>query len=472
MTLLQIFSFAVLGLVAGRFYQRINRGWLLFAVSVLAVFWLQPATLVRSFDFWLPAMSLGLAALVWALTLPADYARSRQDGLAAAALAGFVLVLALTRYADAVCCLTASRPPQVEFVAVVLMALAVLGWLGLRFARGRAVWLNLATFMVLAILVVLKAEPLAQGAAAFFRRLGGQDPALASAFDFGWLGFSYIAFRLVHALRDRIAGRLPAVSLRDFMIYIVFLPALTAGPIDRLERFVPQLSEPFLLDSSRLLAAGLRLFTGLFMKFVLADGLALFALNAVNSQHVGSALWMWVLLIAYAFRIFFDFAGYTHIAIALGLLFGVVLPENFDRPYTKPNLTAFWNSWHMTLALWFRAYYFNPLTRFLRTHNWPVWLVVFVGQVSTMALIGLWHGITVNFLIWGLWHGIGLFVHSQWLSFLRSKPSLLPASLNPRLFTYLSILLTFIYISLGWVWFALPLPSDALRVLRVLFGLA
>jgi D-alanyl-lipoteichoic acid acyltransferase DltB (MBOAT superfamily) len=465
LTLTQIFVFAALGLLAGRTYGRLSRPWLLFALSVLAVFWLQPAALLRGFDFWLPALSLGLAALVWAQTLPADYAGSRQDMQAAVALAAIALLLAATRYLDQPL-LTASRPPQVELAAVIVGGLALLSWLAARFGRGRGLLLNAATLLVLAVLVMLKAEPLARNASGWLRSLAGQDPALASAFDFGWLGFSYIAFRLVHALRDRLAGRLPAVSLRDFVTYIVFFPALTAGPIERVERFATQLQQPFLLGNQVFLAAGRRLVAGLFMKFVLADGLAYFALNAANSQQTSSALWMWVLLIAYAWRLFFDFAGYTHIAIGLGLLFGIALPENFDHPYSKPNLTAFWNSWHITLAQWFRSYYFNPLTRFLRTHNWPVWLVVLAGQVSTMALIGLWHGITWNFLIWGLWHGIGLFVHSQWLSLTKARPfPLTTFDLKP-----ISTLLTFFYVSLGWVWFALPQPADALRVLRVLFG--
>lgn len=464
MTLAQIFIFAALGLLAGRLYGRLSRPWLLFAASVLAVFWLQPATLVRSFDFWLPALSLGFAALVWALTLPAGYARDRQDTAAAAALAGGVLLLAATRYLDAPL-FTASRPPQVELAAGVGAVLAFLGWLAARFGRGRRWLLDAATLAVLAILVVLKAEPLARSASGWLRALSGQDPALASALDFGWLGFSYIAFRLVHALQDRLSGRLPDVSMRDFVTYIVFFPALTAGPIERVERFLPQLAQGFVLGGEALLDAGRRLVTGLFMKFVLADGLAYFALSPANSQQTGSTLWMWVLLVAYAWRIFFDFAGYTHIAIGLGLLFGVRLPENFNRPYSQPNLTTFWNSWHITLAQWFRSYFFNPLTRFLRTRNAPTWLAVLLGQVSTMALIGLWHGITWNFLIWGLWHGAGLFAHNQWAAARRDKPE------APRSLLMLSTLLTFVYVALGWVWFALPRPADALRTLRVLLGL-
>lgn len=465
MTLQQIFVFAALGLLAGRLYSRISRPRLLFAASTLAVFWLQPAALVRGFDFWLPAASLSLAALVWALTLPAGASMSREDKLAAAALAAGSLLLAATRYLSTPL-LTASRPPQVELVAALVAVLAGLAWLAARSLRGRAAVLGATSIAILAVLVALKAEPLTRSLSAWLRSLGGQDPALATALDLSWLGFSYIAFRLVHTLRDRAAGRLPQLGLRDFVTYIVFFPALTAGPIERVERFVPQLHERFLLGAAELQAAGQRLVTGLFMKFVLADALAYFALNPTLGAQTHSTVWMWVLLIAYAWRIFFDFAGYTHIAIGLGLLFGVRLPENFARPYSQPNLTAFWNSWHITLAQWFRAYFFNPLTRFLRTHNWPVWAVILVGQVSTMALIGLWHGVTLNFLIWGLWHGVGLFLHSQFAAARKGRPA--PARWQHAL----SVAGTFLYVALGWVWFVLPQPAQALHVLRVLFGLS
>ncbi len=467
MTLTQILVLAALGLLAGRFYKVVSRGWLLFVVSALAVYWLQPAALIRNFDFYLPLFSLALAAWVWALTVPKDYKLIRQDSVAVTLLTGLALLISLTRYYDAACCVTASRPPQIESVAIMVVALAALGG-AVRFGRGRGWLLNAATLLILGALVVLKAPALALRANTLLRGLSGQDPTLASPLDIGWLGFSYIAFRLVHVLRDRLAGRLPAVSLRDFVTYIVFFPTLAAGPIDRVERFAPQLEKPFMLDNDALLGAGRRLLTGLFVKFVLADALATFALNAANVQQTQTTAWMWVLLLAYSLRIFFDFAGYTHIAIGLGLLFGVLLPENFERPYLKPNITAFWNSWHITLTQWVRSYFFNPLTRALRTRNWPLWLVILVGQLSTMALIGLWHGITPNFLIWGLWHGAGLFLHNQWMKFTKTQP----IKLNANIGRPLSIAATFLFVSLGWVWFALPQPADALHALRVLFGLA
>ena len=463
MNLTQVLIFALLGLLAGRFYKQVNRSWLLFLASVLAVFWLQPASLIRNLPFVLSAAGLGLATAVWALTLPKGTKLSRQDWWAAGILGSLILLVSATRFIEPLSGLLAVRPPAVDFAAIFVLGLALLAglfWL----TRGRMLALHLSVLLILAILVVLKSPPLAQAASGTLRSLSGQDPTLASPLDFGWLGFSYIAFRLIHVLRDRAAGHLPAVSLRDFVTYIVFFPALTSGPIDRVERFTPQLQTDFLLDSDQLLTAGRRLITGLFMKFVLADALAFFALNAVNAWQVQSAGWMWLLLLAFSFRIFFDFAGYTHIAIGLGMLFGVVLPENFDQPYLKQNLTAFWNSWHMTLTQWVRSYYFNPVARWLRAHKIPILLVILFGQLTTMGLIGLWHGITWNFVTWGLWHGVGLFIHNQWTTFRKSRP----IKISPRIAQALGIVVTFIFVTIGWVWFALPQPTDAARVFSVL----
>jgi peptidoglycan/LPS O-acetylase OafA/YrhL len=126
MTLTQIFIFAGLGLAAGRLYKHISRGWLLFTASVLAVFWLQPASPVRSLPFLLPAASLGLAAVVWALTLPKDYKANRQDQGAAGLLGGLILLVGAARYIDPLSSLLASRPPQIDVVAGTLLFIFVL----------------------------------------------------------------------------------------------------------------------------------------------------------------------------------------------------------------------------------------------------------------------------------------------------------------------------------------------------------
>ncbi len=310
-----------------------------------------------------------------------------------------------------------------------------------------------------------------KGEEVWLRSLAGQSATLASPLDIRWLGFSYLAFRLLHVLRDRATGRLPDVSLREFVTYALFFPAYTAGPIDRLQHFNAGLQTGAGLTASSALAGGERLATGIFKKFVLADSLAIVALNDLNAGQVQSATWMWLLLYGYAFRIYFDFSGYTDIAIGLGLLLGIRLPENFDAPYLRQNLTSFWNSWHITLAQWFRAYFFNPLTRLLRARPLPVALVVFTGQVSTMLLIGGWHGITWNFLAWGLWHGAGLFIHNRWSGW--ARPRMAPLESRPRLQRLAGAagaLLTFHYVTLGWVWFALPDPGLSLHVFQKLFG--
>jgi alginate O-acetyltransferase complex protein AlgI len=293
--------------------------------------------------------------------------------------------------------------------------------------------------------------------------------------DIHWLGFSFLAFRLLLTLRDRVSGKLPTLTLQEYLIYSIFFPAFSAGPIDRVQRFVQNLHQPFRLSMEQTLLGGKRILIGIFSKFVLADGLALIALNSYNAGQVNSTGWLWILLYAYAFRIFFDFSGYTDIAIGMGYFVGIQLPENFDRPYLKQNLTLFWNSWHMTLAGWFRAYYFNPLTRKLRTQagNLPLPLIIFIGQMSTFILIGLWHGITWNFAIWGAWHGLGLFIHNRWTNAIRSKVSGLESRPGLKRFVGAgSTFLTFNYVSLGWVWFVLSSPQQSWNTLLRLFGMA
>ncbi|MGD8458037.1 MAG: MBOAT family O-acyltransferase [Anaerolineales bacterium] len=292
--------------------------------------------------------------------------------------------------------------------------------------------------------------------------------------DISWIGFSYIAFRLIHVLRDRITGRLPEIDLAELITYIIFFPTITAGPIDRIQRFIEDLRADFTLKSPQIILGGKRILIGLFKKFALADSLALIALNPQNAVQVTSTGWTWIMLYAYSFRIYYDFSGYTDIALGIGQLLGFSLPENFNRSYLQTNLTTFWNNWHMTLTNWFRAYFFNPLTRAMRTskRKLPLWLIIFVAQLSTMVLIGLWHGITWNFVIWGFWHGVGLFIHNRWADLTRPILKLADKSTGiQRLVDSLGVLLTFNYVSLGWLWFVLPNPEISIQVFQKLIGI-
>ena len=441
----------------------------LLGISVLAIFALQPALPVRGLDFWLPTLTLSLTVLAWILTTPQP--RWREQILAIALLVGLVLALGLTRYLNFPLPLTASPPPQVWQVAIGLALVALIGLLLTRIPSPNNAALTISFIFIIILFVLLKVPVFAMQTGAFVRQLNQQSAALASPLDVRWLGFSYIAFRILHTIRDRQNGRLPDVSLAEYLVYVIFFPALSAGPIDRIERFISDLRRPPTLTGADFGAAGLRIVLGLLKKFVLADLLGMIALNGTNALQVQSAGWAWVLLYAYAFQIYFDFSGYTDIAIGMGNLMGFKLPENFSNPYLKPNLTQFWNSWHITLTQWFRSYFFNPLTRALRSSRWawPPILLIFITQLATMLLIGLWHGVTGPFVLWGLWHGLGLYADNRWSALTRARV----AEMSPRwqaFFNACGVLFTFHFVALGWVFFALPTLETCVRFLQVLFS--
>jgi alginate O-acetyltransferase complex protein AlgI len=229
------------------------------------------------------------------------------------------------------------------------------------------------------------------------------------------------------------------------------------------------------LDATRYTEGLTRIAVGIFKKFIIADSLAIgMALNATNAEQATSTIGVWILLYGYALRLYFDFSGYSDIAIGIGMLFGIKLPENFDRPYLKNNITTFWQSWHITLSNWARFYVFSPLSRFLLTRQpkpSPI-VVVLSTQMATMVVIGLWHGVTINFLIWGVWHGIGLFVHKQWSD--RTRKWYRRLNDTPRLkqaWTVAGWFITFHFVVVGWVWFALPEFGQSLDVFGKLVGL-
>lgn len=440
----------------------------LFVASVFAVYLLQPATPIAQLDFWLPSASLLLTVAVWCATQPWRPEAARATAIEVGFIAAFVLAIAALGTTTELCCIvTRTRPPDIAVVAAAVLGGAFVCLLAATiFARRPA----LTTWFVLALIALLVAVKLNWPAV-------GTDipqnpsPANPSLITLQWLGFSYIAFRLIHALRDRAMDKLPAMTLREFVTYIVFFPSLIAGPIDRVERFLKDLRADFVFNPTDLTEGGRRLLIGVFKKFVIADALAIIALNDVKALQTSPGFWAWVMLYAYAFRIFFDFSGYTDMAIGLGRLFGIRLPENFNRPYLKPNLTQFWNSWHITLAQWFRSYYFNPLTRALRTRNVAPVLIIFVAQTTTMLLIGLWHGLTWNFALWGLWHAFGLFVHSRWSEFAKTRVTHQASGKLRWVWQGAGITLTFHFVAFGWVWFALSNVETSLTFFRRLIGL-
>ncbi len=433
------------------------RQWALFVGSVLTIYWLQPALTIRRLDFLFPTATLALVIVCWLATRAPAQPVTRADGLAALVIAALVLALSFGRYLVPAYRLTPSAPPPPSQVAVWLLLATGALW---AVARWRGNWPRLTLALgILALFAVLKTEALGTAASRLLRSWQGQTTQLARAEELSWLGFSYVAFRLLHTLRDRQTGQLPALTLREYVTYAIFFPAFTAGPIDRAERFLGDLRALPPLDAARFVHGGMRLAVGIGKKFVIADSLALLALNAANAQQAQSAAGLWVLLYAYAFQLYFDFSGYTDIAIGLGQWCGIRLPENFSQPYLKRNITVFWQSWHITLSQWVRSYVFLPLSRTLltRPRKPSPTVLALIGQLATMLAIGLWHGVTWGFVVWGLWHGLGLFAHKVYSD--RTRPYYLRLRQHPRLgraVEVVGVVLTFHFVVLGWVWFALP----------------
>ena len=496
------------------------RGWVLFGGSVLAIYWYQTATPVRFGDYLLQTTTILLTVMTWWLTRDrsdeTQHAFWKEDRISLLVLFGLILFVALNRYLGFEARWIGYRPPSVFAVAAGLLAMTAVftllsAWLNK--IEQRKVLTAGIVFIVI-IFVILKSPQLTTAVSAFWRSLTGQQANLASPSDLIWIGFSYVAFRLISTLRDKQTGQLPIMSLREFMTYTLFFPAYIAGPIDRAERFIPDLREgggvksllqvvwgkwqaktvnnqqstvnsqqspisnlqsPDAHSSSLVPIALYRILVGMFKKFVIADSLALgMSLTAVNIQQADSTIMVWVLLYGYALRLFFDFAGYTDIAIGIGMLFGITLPENFKRPYLKTNITSFWQSWHITLSNWVRFYVFSPLSRSLlrRKPRPSTDLILFISHMTTMIIIGLWHGITINFFIWGLWHGLALFIHKMWSDRTRKwYRGLKDKRWQFRTWTAVTWFLTFNYVALGWVWFMMPTIQLSLLTFGKLLGL-
>ena len=476
MTLLHILIFAAAALPYHLLIPRRWRVYALLAMSVIAVYWLSPSLGIIPADSTLLAtLTLALAIIVWWLTRsPSNGPPTTADGIAlligVISAAGYVIVGHLLSANDS----SAVLP------WLLVIAAALTGGAASRDHRTVQRWLLLvAVGLLVILLLMIKTPTVAIRAADVFRQL---SPASAEdaipGIPLSWIGFSYLAFRLIHMLRDRLTGRLPDLSLAEGVTYSLFFPAFTAGPIDRAERFaadVRALPSVARLSARHMLSGGMRIALGLFKKFVVADSLALIALSGDLLPQFQSTGSLWIALYAFGFRIFFDFSGYSDIAIGLGYLFGITLPENFDSPYLATDIAAFWRNWHMTLTNWVRFYVFSPLSRFLMTRQkrLPSLVIVFVAQLTTMLIIGLWHGVSWTFLMWGAWHGLGLFIHKVWSDRSRTwqqtwneKPAI------RHLWSGISGFLTFQYVTLGWVWFVLPDVQVAFSTFGRLFGIS
>lgn len=217
------------------------------------------------------------------------------------------------------------------------------------------------------------------------------------------LGISFFAFEFVHYLYDIRKGSPPLRNFFQFGAFAIYFPSLVAGPIKRYEQFIPSLHEGLAAVRAQDVTIGAVQVAFGYLKKTIADNLTLFLETYQDNFSHLHLDQRWILFSAIAFRILFDFSGYSDIAIGLARMMGIRLPQNFNWPYFATSIQAFWQRWHMSLSSWIRDYVYIPLggSRHGRVRRILNGLIAF-------GLCGLWHGAAWNFIAWGLYHGFGL----------------------------------------------------------------
>lgn len=283
------------------------------------------------------------------------------------------------------------------------------------------------------------------------------------------LGLSFYTFQAMSYLIDVYRGLDPSPTLLEFLLYLSFWPTLLSGPICRAHEMIPQYRSVPRLSWEDLGAGVSRIIGGLFMKMVLADTLARglttgegVSFGFDRSSGGWSTLDVLFLAVGFGFQLFFDFAGYSSVAIGSARLFGIRVRENFDDPYLSTSPTVFWTRWHMSLSSWIRDYLFFPLSTL---HPGLLWRNV--SLVISMTAFGLWHGLSSTFLLWGLFHGFLLVAHRRIQSLRRRRPSLIPP---PYVDGFVSWIFTFVPITLGWILFRAGSLQQAGAMLKALLA--
>ena len=301
------------------------------------------------------------------------------------------------------------------------------------------------------------------------------------------LAISFFTFQQIAYLVDANDGNVPEHGFLNYCLFITFFPHLIAGPITHHREMLPQFSDP---DRFRprwdLIAIGMTVFLiGMFKKVMLADPLGGCASPIFAAAAAGDvkAIEAWTGALSYTLQIYFDFSGYTDMAIGLGLMFGIQLPPNFNSPFKARNVIDYWSRWHMTLTRFLTAYIYNPvviaLTRRRVAKGLPlpkrgrmtigtfVMLVAF-PTLLTMLISGVWHGAGWQFVVFGALHGFYLVVAHGWRAWKKHKG--LPLDSEARPIVAASVLLTFLCVMVALVFFRAPDVPTALMLLRGMAG--
>jgi alginate O-acetyltransferase complex protein AlgI len=269
------------------------------------------------------------------------------------------------------------------------------------------------------------------------------------------LAISFFTFQQIAYLVDSSKQEVRECDFLNYAVFVTFFPQLIAGPIVHHKEMMSQFSNiRTKVINYRNIIKGLFICSiGLFKKIVIADTFAIWATTGFDTATTLTFFEAWATSLSYTFQLYFDFSGYTDMAIGLALLFNIRLPINFNSPYKAVNIQDFWRRWHMTLSRFLRDYVYIPLGGSrkgeFRTYN---------NLLATFIIGGIWHGAGWTFIFWGLMHGIALVIHRAW------------TKLGFRLWGWLGWLITFNFVNVTWVFFRAEEWNDAIKVLSSMFN--
>ena len=269
------------------------------------------------------------------------------------------------------------------------------------------------------------------------------------------MAISFFTFQQIAYLVDSYRQETNEYDFLNYALFVTFFPQLIAGPIVHHKEMMPQFSSKWnLVKSYKNIALGIFIFSiGLFKKVVIADTFAIWATNGFDNAVTSHLLEAWATSLAYTFQLYFDFSGYTDMAIGAALLFNIKLPINFNSPYKAKDIQDFWRRWHITLSRFLRDYIYIPLggsrEGSFRTYT---------NLLATFILGGLWHGAGWTFVFWGFLHGLALLIHKVW------------KQLGYAMNSVLAWFITFNFVNIAWVFFRAKEWEDAIKVLKGMFG--
>lgn len=288
-------------------------------------------------------------------------------------------------------------------------------------------------------------------------------PILEIDYKFGFLGISYITFKVMQILVEIKDNMIKEVNFIDYLSFMIFFPTLSSGPIDRSRRFIKDIektiSKTEYLDN---LGKGIEyILQGLVYKIILSQ--LIFDKINIISEATYTTKNLTIYMYLYGFYLFFDFAGYSLMAVGVSKIFGIDTPMNFNKPFLAKDMKDFWNRWHMSLSHWFRDFVFSRLVfaMFKKKIFKSSLTTAMVAYIVNMTLMGVWHGINFSYLLYGLYHGIILAITEYF-----QKTKFYKNNKNKKWFEYSSIFITFNLIMFGFFIFS----EKFVYVLQVMGG--